>query len=353
MQKPLPRETNITRKIFNYSILTIILASLYFTADLSYLLFHSLAEVFSITVAALLFMIAWHAREYIKNPYILFVGIAYFFIGGLDLLHTLAYKGMPIFTDYAFYGNQLWIGARYMESITFAVGFLLLKKRWQVSAPVQFVLYSVITILLIGSIFHWKIFPECFVAGTGLTTFKKISEYIICSILLISIILLHLNRDKFDKAVFSLLLWSFVCTIISELSFTFYVDNYGFSNLVGHYFKIFSFFLVYQAIIKTAIEDPYQLIFLELNKTNTALTEEITTRKKAEEEREKLIEKLQAAHNEIKVLEGILPICMFCKKIRDENNHWNKLEQYIHDHSEAKFSHGLCPECYREHNPPK
>lgn len=54
---------------------------------------------------------------------------------------------------------------------------------------------------------------------------------------------------------------------------------------------------------------------------------------------------LEKARNEIKVLHGLLPICASCKKIRDEQGHWNRLEVYIHEHSEADFSHGICPEC--------
>ena len=48
-------------------------------------------------------------------------------------------------------------------------------------------------------------------------------------------------------------------------------------------------------------------------------------------------------------LEGILPICMFCKRIRDKSQHWQQLESYISAHSEADFSHGICPECVQEH----
>jgi hypothetical protein len=50
----------------------------------------------------------------------------------------------------------------------------------------------------------------------------------------------------------------------------------------------------------------------------------------------------------VKQLEGIIPICMYCKKIRDDQNSWNNLEQYISDHSEAMFSHGICPQCAEE-----
>ncbi len=75
------------------------------------------------------------------------------------------------------------------------------------------------------------------------------------------------------------------------------------------------------------------------------VTRDITARKKAEEERERLIRELQKALGEIKTLTGLLPICANCKKIRDDKGYWNQIEVYISEHSEAEFSHGICPEC--------
>jgi hypothetical protein len=63
------------------------------------------------------------------------------------------------------------------------------------------------------------------------------------------------------------------------------------------------------------------------------------------------VENLQKALKEVKVLRGILPICSFCKKIRDDEGYWNQLEIYIKDHSDADFSHGICPVCLKEHYP--
>jgi PAS domain S-box-containing protein len=74
---------------------------------------------------------------------------------------------------------------------------------------------------------------------------------------------------------------------------------------------------------------------------------DITGRKRAEQEREKLIHELQEALAKIKTLSGLLPICASCKKIRDDKGHWNVLEVYIRDHSEADFSHSVCPDCAR------
>lgn len=75
---------------------------------------------------------------------------------------------------------------------------------------------------------------------------------------------------------------------------------------------------------------------------------DITTRKEIEADREKLIAKLQDALDKIKTLKGILPICASCKKIRDDKGYWNVIETYIKDHSEADFSHSICPDCAKK-----
>lgn len=59
--------------------------------------------------------------------------------------------------------------------------------------------------------------------------------------------------------------------------------------------------------------------------------------------------RLEQLLSEISVLKGILPVCSFCKKIKDENDQWQSMEYYISSHSEAQFSHGFCPECGKEH----
>lgn len=75
---------------------------------------------------------------------------------------------------------------------------------------------------------------------------------------------------------------------------------------------------------------------------------DITIRKKAEEEKERIISELQSALNEIKTLSGLIPICSRCKKVRDDSGYWDSVETYIERHSETQFSHSLCPDCARE-----
>jgi PAS domain-containing protein len=78
---------------------------------------------------------------------------------------------------------------------------------------------------------------------------------------------------------------------------------------------------------------------------------DITERKKAEREREQLVGQLQGALAQVKTLSGLLPICAHCKRIRDDQGYWNQIELYIRRHSNANFTHGICPECAKEHYP--
>jgi GAF domain-containing protein len=71
-------------------------------------------------------------------------------------------------------------------------------------------------------------------------------------------------------------------------------------------------------------------------------------RKRTEAEKEKLIEQLQKALSEVKQLSGLLPICASCKKIRDDKGYWSQIEIYIRDRSEAEFTHGICPDCFKK-----
>lgn len=78
-----------------------------------------------------------------------------------------------------------------------------------------------------------------------------------------------------------------------------------------------------------------------------SVARDITERKRAEEEREALLQKLQAALAEVRMLQGILPICSYCKRIRDDENYWESVDAYLSKHINAEFSHGICPSCYR------
>jgi PAS domain S-box-containing protein len=79
-----------------------------------------------------------------------------------------------------------------------------------------------------------------------------------------------------------------------------------------------------------------------------AMLEDISERRRAEEERERMIDELKEALANVKTLRGLIPICASCKKIRDDKGFWSQVEVYVRDRSEAEFSHGICPDCMKK-----
>ncbi len=390
------------------------------------------------------------------------LGTAFLFIGIIDLLHTLAYKGMNIFPGYDVnLPTQLWIMARYMEAATLLSAPFFLKRRIRYSLTLTG--YFTATVLLLLSLFVLRIFPDCYIEGQGLTPFKKISEYVISSILAGSIILLLTRRETLSKPVLRFMVAATALTIASEISFTLYISVYGISNLIGHLLKILSFFFIYKSVVETGFSKPFKLLLNDLKQKELKAAEErdraeqyldiaevmllaldvegrvtminrkgcsilgccgekiigknwfetflpaksrpaaemvfkkmvaqgekqyeyaenrvrtkdgetriiawytvavrdkdsavmgtlssgedITERKMAQAAREKLIQSLKSALSKAQTISGILSICARCKKIRDEKGNWIQVETYVGQHSEATFSHGLCPACAKE-----
>ncbi|MGC8720342.1 MAG: MASE3 domain-containing protein [Thermodesulforhabdaceae bacterium] len=437
-------------------LIAVILSSLH-----SFLLYHSLVELFSSVIGFTIFVMAWNLRDRMDNNYLLFIGIAYFFVALVDLLHTLAYKGMGVFIGFdANLPTQLWITARYLESLSLLIAPFFLERR-RLRVGTTFLVISAILSIVLFSIFYLKVFPDCFIEGKGLTAFKKVSEYIICGILAASLVLLLKKKDKFPVNVLNWLIMSIVATIIQELAFTFYVSVYGLSNFIGHIFKVISFYFVYKGIVETGLKRPYEFLWRELKQSeekvrqerdraqhyldiagviilvigtdgrvqlinkkgceilgytedeiigkdwfenfipeeerhkvksifsrmtsgeidpfeyaeNMIITrsgekriiswhnsvikdgnnqqivavlssgEDITERRRAELEKEKTLAELKEALEKVKVLSGLIPICAGCKKVRTDEGYWIQVEAYIKRHSEAEFTHSLCPEC--------
>ncbi|MGM0562606.1 MAG: MASE3 domain-containing protein [Pseudomonadota bacterium] len=260
-------ETRLPTMEISGSILLLVatLAALWVISLYNFLLFHAIAEGFAIIIACGVFMLTWNSRRLLDNNYLLLVGMAYAFIGAIDLLHTLAYPGMGVFVGYrANLTAQLWIGARYMEALTFLAAPLMLTLR--IRPRLTVLAYAGATALLIAAVFS-GVFPACFIEGSGITVFKVASEYVVCGLLVTSAVFLCLKRSAFEPGVLYMLLASICLTILSELSFTLYSDPYDFFNLMGHFLKLVSFYLIYRAVIVTGLARPYDLLYRRLNES--------------------------------------------------------------------------------------
>jgi PAS domain S-box-containing protein len=251
--------------LFEYTLFIFGLLLTYLSSLYSYLLFHSIAELFSIIISGGIFLIGWNSRKYVQNSFFLVLGLSFIFVGILDLIHTLAYSGMGVFIGFTSnLPTQLWISARYLQAFSFLFAIFVINKK--LNSYYLMVIFIIIDSLLLVLIFG-GIFPICYIEGLGLTAFKIVSEYIIDVILLICLGLLLRNRQGFNKKVLMFLLAFLISTIFSELFFTFYISVFGIFNSLGHIFKIVAFFFMYKAIIEMGLENPLQLMFKKLSES--------------------------------------------------------------------------------------
>ena len=231
------------------------------------MLFHTLVELFSIVVAFAVFIVTWNSRKMQDNSFLHLVGISYIFIGALDLLHTLTYKGMDVIPVGGFPANQFWVATRMLEAISLLIGLLIVKRKGKLNSDLVFLCYFLVSLFIIFLILVWQVFPVCYIEGVGQTNFKIYAEYAIISVLLVAGYLLIKNRNHFSATVYKLLLVSVGFTILSEFCFTLYVTNTGPVNELGHYMKLIAFFLIYKANVETGFIKPTNLIFKNLKES--------------------------------------------------------------------------------------
>lgn len=313
MRHHLSEEGHVTMKLskkIRYSLIIVAggvaIAALYLLSRANYLLFHSSVEVFSIVIAFAIFAIAWNSRRMMDSNYLLFIGIACLFVGGVDLLHTLAYEGMGVFPENgANLATQLWLATRYMLSLSLLMAVFFANRKFRPSIVMAG--YSVATVLVLGSIFYWGNFPTAFIQGVGLTPFKVASEYVISLIFLCAIWLLYNKRGAFGGSVVKLMVIAMAVAIAAEMAFTLYTDVFGIANVIGHLLTVVSFYLIYKALIETGLTKPYDLLFHNLKQNEITLTEytnelteindhlvqEVAERKKAEEALQRSEEQLR------------------------------------------------------------
>lgn len=284
---------------------------LFILSRYNYNLFHSIADGVSIAIAVCIFMIIWNSRRYLDNDYFLVTGIAFLFFAILDLLHVLGNKDMGVFPDYGNLGPALYIAGRYLLSISVLIAPFFIHRK--VNAGLTLAGYSLATALIILSIFYWKIFPECFVEDSGLTSFKVVSDYLICLLFLGAIGLLLINRGAFDSGVLRLIISSLALSIVMGLTFTFYTDPFGITNTLGHFFQIGSFYLAYLAYIETSVTKPQKILYRKLKQheeklaenlqqldaANINLEKEIAERKQAEQDLKTRTRQLEDAIKEL------------------------------------------------------
>ncbi len=231
-----------------------------------------MVEIFSVIIASTIFIIGLNSKQFTSNSKLMLISIAYLLVAVLDVIHLLTYEGNILFEwSSSNIATQYWISARYVEAISLLIYVSIIQKKHTLKYHKLLLIYFFSGLVFIASINWFKIFPECYIPGQGLTLFKIINEYIIILILIITIIILRKQNHTLDDRIVKLLSVSIFFTIISEYCFTLYTNPYGFFNSLGHIFKVLSFVHLYFALVKELLTKPYQNIFKEYNASQERL----------------------------------------------------------------------------------
>ncbi len=226
------------------------------------LLFHTLAELFSIFVGLLMLVVVLNTQHFVKNDFLIYLGIGYFSISLIDAMHAFTVKGMPFFN--IINGEitlHFWIYGRLFEATLLLTSSIFLTRK----LPIKL---TVIVSMFLVSIICWASFqltqPIMFVDG-GLSNFKIYIEFFVIALLTATMIVFIRQRALLEKNVLLFLLGSLALTIVAELCFTLYTNFSGIAFIVGHVFKFLSFWMIYQAIIQTTLQEPLKLLTLSSN----------------------------------------------------------------------------------------
>jgi len=224
----------------------------------NYLLFHTLVELFSIVIALTALVVASTSRHFTRNHFTVYVAVAIGWCAVLDLVHTLAYKGMHLFgPDDANLPTQLWVAARFIQALALLGSPLFLRRSVRIGyLHAGFGLTALAVTLWIFS----GTFPAAFIEGQGLTAFKIDAEYVIIVMLAASAVRLWRQRLQMSPSLFLNMQVALVAMILSELAFTRYVSVYGEANLIGHIFKIFAYWFVYLALVQSTLREPFSML---------------------------------------------------------------------------------------------
>lgn len=262
----MPKNSKITRIVLLSALPLAIVAGLYFLSLYSNLLAHSLIEFTSIFFGACIFILAISTTYLSKNSFMVLLATVFLTSSVLDFLSILSYQGLNLFAGFGSnLSTQLLVLARFIQIAgMFAAAFIIEKMLTKKGTVIISILFPLLFIIIVLSIFVFKIFPVSFIDGQGFTLAKNIIEYFTIALALGSVIIYTLKKKKIGRRNYLFTILSISFFILSELAIGFYTDSLGALNLLGHFFKLASFYCIFRFFIETNIRDPFTILFNNL-----------------------------------------------------------------------------------------
>jgi diguanylate cyclase (GGDEF)-like protein/PAS domain S-box-containing protein len=224
------------------------------------ILFHTLVESFAVIIAMMAFVVTFNTYSLSKCKTLMYIGNGYFWVAALDFCHLFSFSSLNAIPAVDVGTTiQFWIAARVLEALVLLsclfVGHLPINRRIVFS-----VFMLIFSAIYLSVQFQWM--PVFYIDGEGLTTSKVIIEYAIMSCLIGTAFLIARHKTVFDLRTKRLLIYSILMTVAAEMAFTLYSSFSSISFIVGHLFKLVSFWLLYVALVEKTLTHPLKTLSL-------------------------------------------------------------------------------------------
>ncbi len=267
--------------LFDKSMKLVLITVLFLSASIfinsrNYELFKLGTDLFTITIAFCVLIISYYSYQISKNNVFMFLGIAYGFSGLFHLLHVFTYKGLDIFSDdLENLGMQFIVLAKLIESLSLMIAavFYIKLSRGIIKPFYIFCSFSIISAILLVSILVYRAFPACVVDGSLPTGFKLACGYVIIAALVAALAVIVTGGRNIYNDIFLFMIFAIGMKLLSETFFLLHAGKFEFLSILGHVFRLISFFYIYKAIVESSLKTPYKVLFLELNRAHDNLKE--------------------------------------------------------------------------------
>ena len=225
-----------------------------------FLPFHTLAEVFAVVVAAMVFITGWHVHDEKRPTVSVMLACAFLAVAVLDFAHLMSYVGMADFISENSPHKAIvfWLAARYVAAAALLAYALMPQqplvgrmRRWYLGASLGFVL-----VMLYVGIWRLEWVPDTFIEGAGLTPFKVTLENGVVLLHLLTLGLLYWRRAEFSGSSLNALFFAVALMLVSEVFFQIYSRVTDLANALGHIYKVLAYMFLYRAIFLDSVKAP-------------------------------------------------------------------------------------------------
>ena len=247
-----------------------ILAGLFVISTQNLLLFHTVSRLISVVIAGGIFMFAWNSRRFLETGYLFILGVAYLFVGLIEITHILVIDTNSL-GNAATANNslQLWLFGRLLESSAFIIAALLINKKikpyWLLG------LYSLLSAVVLFCIIFSRIFLTCWIEGEGVTNAWIFGESIVLFLFIVSAVLLFYKRSIFRQRSLWYVMAAIGFSFLADVLFLFNPARVNFWYVLSQLFKLSSFYLLYKAIIEAGLVRPLNFLFENIRSNQRAL----------------------------------------------------------------------------------